>query len=231
MSGILVGNKWVEITQPEDIIEEQQEPEVTVEYVKALALAVQDNYYDIGRALYILKTTNGYFAAGEKYNQPNHGGWKDFCTEQLDGVSFRTAEYWLNIYRYFSQMGVTRERLKSIGWSKAKALIDFTEISEKLEEALVVAEKHTLEDVKAYISTQHNLEGEDTRTRTVTKRFSFAFHEEAAKAVEEILAQAAEDCDGDLNSALFKIMVEWSQLSFTVRNPIESTLDVEEVTI
>jgi hypothetical protein len=179
-----------------------------------LANNIQGKYFDLGEMLYELKE-NDYYKLIEngKYYSDNHSKWKQFCDENLP-IGYRTAQYWLSIYRYFTDMGVEKERLAKVGWSKIKELIDLTDNTNLLEEALKVAETGSLKDVQSYVahikSTTEQV-GPDTRETLNGKKFEFMFYEAAAETVDQILTEASLDTNGNMNEALFKVLIEWHQ--------------------
>jgi hypothetical protein len=179
-----------------------------------LANSVQDQYFEFGALLYELKENDYYkLIDNKKYYSDNHKKWKLFCEENLP-VSYRTAQYWLSIYRYFTDMGVTKERLQSVGWSKAKELIDITEDTNVLEKALKVAESGSIQQLQAYIATiekKSEKVGEDERETLKSYQFNFKLYEASGETVDQILDKVAETTGGDKNQALFKIMIEWYQ--------------------
>ena len=125
----------------------------------------------------------------------------------------------------------------NVGWSKAKELVDLTEDTNVLERAIQVAETSTFQELQAHIATvEQSIEriGEDTRETLKAEKFTFHYFEAAAKTVHQILNKAAQDIDnGDLNQALFKIMIEWYQ-ERTPTNISDNTIltyDTEEETI
>lgn len=179
-----------------------------------LANNIQGKYFDLGEMLYELKENDYYkMIDGGKYYSDNHTKWKQFCEENLP-IGYRTAQYWLQIYRYFTDMGVDKDRLTMVGWSKAKELIDLTDNTNILEEGLKLAETGTLQQVQsfvAHVKATTEKVGEDTRETLNGKKFNFMFYEAAGETVEQILNEAAQDTGGNIQDAFFKILVEWYQ--------------------
>jgi hypothetical protein len=178
----------------------------------ALSNTVQDNYFDLGYVLYELKEGDYYKLIDNKaYYSDKHSKWKQFCEEKLP-ISYRTAQYWLNLYRYFNEMNVDKEVLKRIGWSKAKELIDFTDNADTLNEALELAENGTIGELRAYVKRfKESVEGTSEVLKGI--KFNFKLFEEAAEGANLALAAAGRTTDGDLNQAFFKICIEWYQLT------------------
>lgn len=195
-----------------------------VTVVSTLADAVNSCYYDIGCILFNLKRTEAYRKYGHEYDKDNHAGWKAFCNDILVGINYRTAQYWLNIYRYYDGMGFDKDRVIAMGWSKAKELVDFTELPDKLEAAVSFAEEHSIADVKGYVELNTpDVNGEVGNAPIKVEPFRFYLAEEPAVHIKQILEDATRYTDGDLNSAFFKICIEW-QMANAVTEP--STLNI-----
>lgn len=198
------------------LFEELTDVTEPIHLAKTLANDVQDSYFDLGCLLYHIKNDDIYKTYdGKKYYSDKHKLWKRFCEDHIS-VSYRTAQYWLNIYRYFTDMGISKERLKQVGWSKAKELIDLTDDTNILEAAIKIAEDphKTIRDLEAFCDTIERSEtkiGEDTRETLKATAFNFKFYEAAAETVEQIVNQTAQGTGGDRNQALFKIVIEWYQ--------------------
>lgn len=201
---------------PEEEFERILDGKPAIERLNELALVVNEHYFDIGCVLYHLKEGDLYKTIeGNKYYSENHSKWKQFCEDNLN-VSYRTAQYWLNLYRYFTSMDIDRERLQQIGWSKAKELIDFTEDYAVLDEALTRAETMTLGELKSYIATYKESIGEDTRETVSFKKFVLSLPEAQAVHAEEILKAAMRETNGNMNEAFFKILIEWNQFTYPI---------------
>lgn len=197
-----------------DLFEQLTEKEDAISVLNKLAENVNNSYYDIGCILYNLKENDIYKTIeGNKYYSDGHSQWKKFCEDHLK-ISYRTAQYWLNLYHYFDKMGVTKDRIKDIGWSKAKELIDITDDVNVLERAIKVAEEGTIQDLRAHIAIIESMSeriGEDNREEIKSKKLTFIYYEEAANAITEILEKAAAENNGSVSEALFQICVEWYQ--------------------
>lgn len=197
-----------------DLYEELTEREDAISVLNRLAENVNSSYYDIGCILYTLKENDIYKTMdGNKYYSDTHSNWKRFCEDKLN-VSYRTAQYWLNLYHYFDKMGITKDRIKHIGWSKVKELIDLTDDVNVLERAIVVAEEGTIQDLKAHIAIVESMStpvGEDNREQVKSKKLTFVYYEAAADAVTEVLEEIAKENNGSMSEALFQLCVEYKQ--------------------
>lgn len=227
-----MGKSKKEEKEMSNLFESLTEREEPISLVNRLSKSVNETYYDIGCVLYHLREDDHYKTIdGNKYYSNGHKKWKEFCEDKLD-ISYRSAQYWLNIYRYFNDMGISKERLSQIGWSKAKEFIDVTDDVNVLEAGLKVAETGTIQDVqywKANIETQIEKLGEDNRETLKSKTFNFKFYEAAGETVEQILQDAAQQTNGNLNEALFMIVVEWYQSKATTNTDVSIlTYDTEE---
>lgn len=214
------------------MIEETREEYLTIlngadplDKLNEIAATINEHYFDVGCILYHLKESDTYKQIdGEKYKSEKHSKWKQFCEDKLS-ISYRTAQYWVNLYRYFSEMGISRDKIQSLGWSKAKELIDSTDDPEVLDRFIQAAEEMTINELQAFIEsyTENGEPGEVTKF----KRFNFNLPEAMSEHAEEILKLAAKSCDGNQNEAFFKILIEWSQVYHPLPDNAENTYLVE----
>lgn len=185
-----------------------------IEKLNELARVINEHYFDVGCILYHLKEDDIYKTIdGNKYYSDKHTKWKNFCDDHLS-VSYRTAQYWLNLYRYFTEMGISRDKLVNIGWSKAKELIDITEDPALLDDILSKAEEMTIGQLRAYIE-EYKVNDADPEF-VKFKRFTFNLPGIQSEHADEILKIAQAECNGDLNEGFWKIILEWYQM----KNPL-----------
>jgi hypothetical protein len=203
-----------------------------IQRIKELAEKYNENCYDIGCVLFHLKENDIYKTIdGSKYYSDKHTKWKGFCEENLS-ISYRTAQYWLNLYRYFiAEMGMSKTILQELGWSKAKELIDITDDPDKLSELVMSAKTMTINDLRATIVDFLQREGQDNREITKFKSFNFRLPEMQSEHAAEILDLAAKSCDGDRNQAFFKIFLEWFQFNNPVSEQEKNTYLVNTDTL
>jgi hypothetical protein len=193
----------------------------------SLANAVNEHYFDLGEVLWRLKEENLYkLVDNKKYWAENHKLWKQFCEDKLS-ISYRTAQYWLQMYNYFNKMGVTKEELQGIGWSKAKELVDLTEDEELLGRCLEQARNGTLQELLSFIETFVERVGESHQETLKGRTFKFRLYEAAAEQVNHILELAGKSTT-DQNEALFKVCIEWYQLTNPEKYEVEDIVIIEE---
>lgn len=198
----------------DNLFEELTATQNPIVLAQELSANVQETYFDLGCLLYNIREGDLYKTfKGNRYYSNGHKKWKQFLEENFS-VSYRTAQYWMNIYRYFSEMGIDRDRITKIGWSVIKELVDVTKDVNVLNRGLAIAENGTLDDVKAWASsveTEVELIPGDGETLT-SKTFKFKFYEAAGETVEQIMAEVMkEEGIENMNEAFFKIMIEWYQ--------------------
>lgn len=97
---------------------------------------------------------------------------------KLADVSLRKAYYLVSIDRTFGDLGVPRARLRAIGWSKLKMVIDLITTS-NCEELLSMAEASTVREFGLLLRGREPISG----TRCVTLYFEPAEYELFAAAV------------------------------------------------
>jgi hypothetical protein len=103
-------------------------------------------------------------------------------------------------------MGISKVEVVQMGWSKAKELIDSTDNKQQLEELITYAETHSIDEVRDRVDS---LSGD----APTTYNFQFRLYERAGEAAKEYLSEVANQTNGDLNEAFFKILVEHKQLT------------------
>lgn len=190
-----------------------------------LALTINEHYFDVGCVLYHLKETDTYKTIeGNKYYSDKHSKWKQFCEEKLS-ISYRTAQYWLSIYRYFGEMGISRDKLQELGWSKAKEIVDITEDPVLLDEILDKAKDMTIDQLRAYIA---DFKVEEPGEVTKFKKFAFSLPAMQSEHAEEIINAATRACGNDMNEGFWKILVEWYQQNNPLPEGSENTYLVSE---
>lgn len=201
-----------------------------VEVAATLSNTINDHYFDLGMVLYFIKETGEYKQINDKkYFCDKHQKWKDFCENELT-ISYRSAQYYLTMYQYFDSMGVTKEQLRGLGWSKAKELVGLTEDAETLLKAIDYAKDHNLNEVKAFVEESSETFSETTETTMKVVKFNFKLYEASAEFVQKALQfKAAELGTDDLNSAFELIMIEWlrSQDEGDLDNMLDSELESE----
>lgn len=177
-----------------------------------LSIQINENYFDVGCVLFHLKEMDTYKTIeGKKYYSEKHTKWKEFCEDHLS-ISYRTAQYWLNLYRYFSEMGISRDKLRNLGWSKAKELIDVTEDVAVLDSLIQAAEKMTITDLQAYITDFEQKVDTDEEAEIVKyKKFNFSLPAAQSVHAQEIVEAAARECGNNMNEGFWQILVEWYQ--------------------
>lgn len=199
--------------------------------IKQLAENYNDTCYDIGCILYTMKFTDIYKTIdGKKYYSDNHTKWKAFCEDNLS-ISYRTAQYWLNLYRYFvSEMGMSKAQLKELGWHKAKELIDVTDDSDVLSDTLKRANDMNVAEVTAYAEAIRRTGDANV---DVPRFVDFKFRLPATQGthINEILNTASVQCNGDKSEAFFMVVLEWFQDRHPVSEEDRNTYLVSEDTL
>lgn len=220
----------------EDVVETSNDRELKklkarvsdpVAEVKILCRSVQENYYDIAAMLVIIKDNALY--VDETYSHDKQS-FKDWCDNELEGVKYRTAQYWINIYSYFTKMGISKEEVMSVGgWAKVKELVGVAEEADALREMMQDAKGKTVEQLR---------QDRATNPLTVSRpseftKLTFSLPNAVADNVLSIIEEEAKNHDNDKSRALVSIVNYFSQLIRT-NNVIAVeegiNLDIEELT-
>jgi hypothetical protein len=104
----------------------QDEANTIRQEAKRLYETAQSAYFDLGKQLYDI-------AANELHIRWGYKTFEDYAHEEL-GCKQRKAFYLMKIYRRAIELGLPREELEAMGWTKAKEIVDFVETREDFEE-------------------------------------------------------------------------------------------------
>lgn len=84
--------------------------------IKSLNKTLNTGFLDLARYLF-------YIATFKLYKIWGLDNFKNFCSDIID-INHRTAQYYINIYSILiEEMGVTKEKIIEIGWSKSKEIV------------------------------------------------------------------------------------------------------------
>lgn len=162
----------------------------------------------------------------QKLGYAGKRGFEDYIEQEL-GVKYRKARYLINIYEYFTQLGIDETRLGSIGWSKAKELVGVA-TKENFDDLVQFAQDNTRDALIEHIRTEYvdaGEEGEQARVkRTILK---FALFEDQANTVTRALdAAKAQQGSDNADAALEFICAEWSLMSQNNETTIEEQIEL-----
>jgi hypothetical protein len=155
--------------------------------------------------------------------EPGQKGFKSFC-EEVVSISYRKAQYLINIYETVSKLGISESQLAGIGWSKLKDAVGYlnTEGAE-VEEVLAAAKEMNGTDFanemkKRIVDAGGKLHGRSNSTEMTI--FRFALHMDQGEKLAEALDSAADalgvakpsEDKGTMGQCLDHIVTEWMAL-------------------
>lgn len=184
-----------------------------VDYVIDLSKSVNLTYYDMGEALFYIKNSDIIDTVDDGAYSNDKASWKRFCEDKLE-ISYRTAQYWLNIYEYFYSMNIDKDELATVGWSKSKEIVDVTDVPQHLDTMLKYAKEHSIQELKDYIinyKVKYGInDGEPLNTYTSIK---FKLPAYQSEVVDNALSMAKEIFGTtDNNDSLANILLDWTQM-------------------
>lgn len=174
-----------------------------------LSTGISSSYYDLGEVLFYIKNSGILTEIDGGIYAENNASWKRFCEDKLT-VSYRTAQYWINIYEYFRAYFISKEDLAAIGWAKAKAMVDSTDDPKQLSIIIQFAKEHTVQELEAYLQnfkTKSVLEPLNTY-----KSIKFSLPAYQAEIVSEALTLGKEVFGTTKEEeVLASILLDWTQ--------------------
>lgn len=156
-------------------------------------------------------------------------GFEDYIEQRL-GLKYRKARYLINIYEYFTNLGIDETRLSAMGWSKAKELVGKATL-ENFDDLVEYAEGHTREQLIEHLRTSYTDagDGSDTGTSVKQTRLTFALFADQASTVTRALDAAKQQAGSDdPNQALEHICAEWSLMNESQQLTLDEALAAME---
>ena len=105
-------------------------------------------FVDMAAALYQAKKQDAHVSAG--YPE-DHGGFVAFCDEKLR-CGYRKAQYFVSIWEKSLEVGISKEVMEAVGWSKMKELVPII-TTENAAELLKVAQEKSLKNLLEHIAS------------------------------------------------------------------------------
>lgn len=184
-------------------------------------------YYDLGELFYTIFETSAY----EELGYVGPGAFGKYCTEEL-GYNQDSAVERIRVFRTFSEIGVTKEELESVQFSKALKLVPIINQENKdfwLDKAKGLTVKELRAEIKNLVGNLVKAEQTDMDMNVEDKTkvaFRFKYLDTDADFIQKALAAAdlQYDCGGNLNLALKHILQDYSTVfhdkSITLENAL-----------
>jgi hypothetical protein len=185
-----------EILDPDDISKTVKEIENLKEVeaknlVKALQEQTNFSYFQIGGVLSVISANQWY--------QP-YPTFKDYVVNEL-GMEYRRAAYWVSIYNGVIDSGIVWEKVKSIGWTKLKEIVQVLTPDNTDHWVEIASKTNTqtlIEMVKAAKAAQHGHPEEGDTKVKVTTTMNFKVHEDQKEIILAAIDKAKEDSTTDV---------------------------------
>ncbi|MCO6419301.1 hypothetical protein JYK14_24525 [Siccirubricoccus sp. KC 17139] len=220
--------------------------EDALEAAKRLASQIENSYFSLGGILAHIYENNLYHLAGYEGKR----GWQSYVENELQGVDYRRAMYWIDIYRTLTAIGVDESRLAAtgVGWSKIKEIVRIGRLKdekgrpvgdkilkENFTHLLEVAKEKTRDELADYVRTafvEAQKPGpipEQDRASRIRKTIQFRLLPPQAEAVNRAVEAAkATAKTEDSEVALEQICVEWALGHEAIELPLEDAVRVLE---
>jgi len=196
-----------------------------LEAAKALRVQGEQTKFNLGGVLAEIQSKKSYVAAG----YTGESGWQDYLRDELN-VEYRSAMYYIEIYKTCSELGIDEERIAHIGWTKLRSVVKVArKITDKqLDKLLERAGKLTRDELDAYIDK--NFVGSGASPERIAKvTYKFTAMGDEAEYINNSIARAQELVEGgDVNSAMKHIIREWAMLADGVEMKLEDGLKALE---
>lgn len=196
-----------------------------LEAAKALRIQGEQTKFNLGGVLAEIQSKKSYVAAG----YTGDSGWQDYLLNELN-VEYRSAMYYIEIYKTCSELGIDEERIANIGWTKLRSVVKVArKVTDKqLDKLLEKASKLTRDELDAYISK--NFVGSGAASERISKVvYKFTAMGDEAEYINASVARAQELVEGgDVNSALKHIVREWAMMADGVELKLEDAIKAVE---
>jgi len=227
-TSVSMGAKTGEVLGPDPLLTFSQEVEAMTEQsdVEERILRVQEQEglsdFMLGGLFAKLKDIGDF---GEFKNFP------DYISAKF-GVAYRKAQYQIKIYEGLLNSGVPYEKVKVVGWTKLKELVDVLTV-ENADEWIAKALSMNTDTLIKTIAAEVNGSAEDVvgsapaETASEVKSMQFKLHADQLETVEAALEKAMKAGQTDVKSvALEYICAEYLATSSTKKPPAPKEVKV-----
>ena len=200
----------------------QLDGDAVLEAAVNLVEANSHNQYQLGGVLAHIYSA-GLF---KRLGYDGKRAFANYLDEKL-GMNYRKAMYLIDLYETFTRLGVSEERLATIGWSKAKEFISAA-TPDNIDTLIEYAATHTRNEVVDFVKSEM-VDASDGSNRVEMTKFSFSVTKEAAANIEAGLATAKSQCNSDKTGDQFEFIVsEWRQMNSGIEVPLDDAISILE---
>ncbi len=181
-----------------------------VEVASTLAAQHEEIYFKLGGVLAKIHGDGMHVDAGY---EDTADGFDAYVNQNIGGLGKRKAYYLIKIYRHLRRAGITSAQLKTIGWTKARALSKVP-VEDLNDEWLEKARTKTRNDLEAEIKASYVNAEEDGNETTRRVRYSFVLIGDANTLVERALEYSkSESGEVNPNAAFENICTQYLALN------------------
>jgi len=189
--------------------------------VHQLTEETEVTFFRLGGALSVIMR-NEWF-------RPDYPTFRDYV-EQVYGMAYRRAAYWVAIYNALSESGIPWSKVKDVGWTKLKEIAQVLtqeNVDEWVERAASMNTQNLIAAVKAAQAdgAPKNLEDANAKA-TVTK--SFKLHTDQVATLDAAIAKAKEQGSTTVDAVALQYICEDFVGTMTVEDRLKK-LGLEKV--
>ncbi len=159
-----------------------------LEEVRNLINAAEFNFFKIGGILSVIQA-NGWWQESVEDN------FKTFV-ENVYGIAYRKAIYWIAIYNALVESGVAWDSVKDVGWTKLKEIAQYL-TTENVAEWVSRAKKMTTIQLQEYIKSMNSSDspaGDGPETEaSKTSSMTFKVHEDQKMTIRDAIDKSKAD--------------------------------------
>lgn len=190
-----------------------------LEEAKVLADQAETAYFRLGGILLQIKEIDLHTDAGYSKEE-----FASYVNDEV-GVDYRKAQYLMNIYTFFTNLGMGPEELRGIGWSKAKEIsrIKGERTEDEIRAVIEDARSRSRDEVGAIVTQMNGGTDAGTAIRRTTLKFVLA--EENGENAKRVLSEIGSETGITDPSQQFEMLVtEYQQMKSQDDLSLEDTL-------
>lgn len=180
------------------------------------------NDYQLGGVL-------SHIYAGGLFKRLGYDGKRAFANylDEKLGMQYRKAMYLIDFYETCTRLGVSEERLATIGWSKAKEFLSAA-TPDNIDTLIEYASTHTRNEIVDFVKSEM-VDASDGSNRVEMVKYNFSVTAEAAANINAALALAKSQCNSEKVGDQFEYIAgEWRQMNTGIEVPVEDAIAILE---
>lgn len=169
--------------------------------VHQLTEETEITYFRLGGALSVVMR-NEWF-------KPDYPTFRDYV-EQVYGMAYRRAAYWVAIYNALSESGIPWAKVKDVGWTKLKEIAQVLtqeNVDEWVQRALSMNTQNLIAAVKAAQNDGTPKALEDANAKATVSK-TFKLHTDQVAALDAAIAKAKGQTDTTVDTVALQYICE-----------------------